>query len=234
MFFKTKKKEESKPISLDGLNWDNCNMQTNGELFFLQMYAKHWSLALDIGANEGDYSNLIKTINPNVKLICFEPNPALISKIKEKDIGAIYNVAVGDCNGVVEFNINSEDSTQSSVYRENVNTKKIKVPSITLDKFSEDNNIDYFDFIKIDTEGFEHQVILGAKELCSKQKIGMIQFEYGGTFLDANKKLKDIYDILIENYIICHLNPTGLIPIKYSSEIETYRYSNWIAISKKY
>lgn len=233
MFFKIKKKEDdAKTFNL--LNWDNCDMQTNGEYFFLRQYAKNWALTLDVGANEGNYAKEILEINPDSRLICFEPNPSLIDKIKEKGVNEVYNVAVGDTDGETKININITDSTQSSAYRQNENTTEMKVPVITLDKFAKDNMIDYIDFVKIDTEGFEHQVLLGAKELCSKQKIGMIQFEYGGTFLDANKKLKEIYELLSSNYIICHMNPNGLIPLKYSSDIETYRYSNWVAISRNY
>lgn len=57
-----------------------------------------------------------------------------------------------------------------------------------------ESNIDSIDFLKIDTEGFELEVLKGFDGYLSRVKI--IQFEYGGTFLDNKLKLKDVIDYL--------------------------------------
>lgn len=56
-------------------------------------------------------------------------------------------------------------------------TKKITIPTQTLDHFCSVNNIDHIDFLKIDAEGAEWSIFLGAQELLSKQAITLIQFE---------------------------------------------------------
>ena len=56
------------------------------------------------------------------------------------------------------------------------------------------NNINHIDFLKIDTEGYELNVLKGFEEYISY--IDIIQFEYGGTFLDNNTKLIDVFNYL--------------------------------------
>lgn len=215
-------------------NWDNCNPQTNGEFFFIMHYAKQWKICFDIGANKGEYTKNILKVSSKCTIYCFEPNPLLRKSFKNKKSCKLYSVAVGEKNGFLDINFNSVDSTQSSIYRENQNTKKVTVPQVTIDDFASKHRITHIDFIKIDTEGHEFSVLKGARKLCHSQSIDMIQFEYGGTYKDAGKTLKQVYQLLQQKYIICHLMSTGLLPCKYLPEIETYRYSNWIAISRKY
>ena len=47
--------------------------------------------------------------------------------------------------------------------------------------------------MKIDVEGAELDVLLGAKELLNKGHIDYLQFEYGGTFVDANVTLRQVF-----------------------------------------
>lgn len=57
-----------------------------------------------------------------------------------------------------------------------------------------ENNIKNIDFLKIDTEGYELDVLKGFNDYLHNVKI--IQFEYGGTFLDNNIKLIDVINYL--------------------------------------
>lgn len=57
-----------------------------------------------------------------------------------------------------------------------------------------EKNIQHIDFIKIDTEGFELSVLKGFEDCLTNVKI--IQFEYGGTYLDNNIKLVEVKNYL--------------------------------------
>ena len=61
------------------------------------------------------------------------------------------------------------------------------------------NNIKNIDFLKIDTEGYELNVLKGFEDFLENIKI--VQFEYGGTFLDNNTKLIDVINYLKEKGI---------------------------------
>lgn len=56
-------------------------------------------------------------------------------------------------------------------------------------EYIREHAIDKIDFLKIDVEGFESKVIRGFENFLSN--IQIIQFEYGGTWLDANTTLSD-------------------------------------------
>ena len=86
------------------------------------------------------------------------------------------------------------------------------------------NRISSVDFLKIDTEGYELNVLKGFG--VNIKAIRFVQFEYGGTFKDAGIKLKEIVDFLAKNNFtkFCYLSNNGLVPIKDLSD--HYQYCN--------
>ena len=49
-------------------------------------------------------------------------------------------------------------------------TNKVSTESTTLDEYVKNNNISNIDLIKLDTEGAEYQILLGAEETINKYK----------------------------------------------------------------
>jgi hypothetical protein len=92
------------------------------------------------------------------------------------------------------------------------------------------NNIKNIDFLKIDTEGYELKVLEGFEDYLSNIKI--IQFEYGGTFLDNNTKLFDIIYYL-EKYgfhKFSYLTNYGLVAL--TDFNDHYQYCNIVCVNK--
>lgn len=214
----------------DGL--DNCDPETNGEYFFLEQVASSCSLVLDVGANEGCYAARVRKFNPSCRVICLEPNSDLSPRIKEKGLVDVFALAAGDTNGDVPLHINTIDATQSSLFRRDRNTVMRMVPCVRLDDFFETHGIGRADLVKIDTEGNEIAVLRGMRRLIESGSVDLIQFEYGGTYLDAGTSLKIAFDMLADRYILCRMLSGGVIPVRYRTELEHYRYSNWMAISR--
>jgi FkbM family methyltransferase len=92
------------------------------------------------------------------------------------------------------------------------------------------NNIEAIDFLKIDTEGYELNVLQGFEECLEIVKI--IQFEYGGTFLDNNIKLIDVINYLQEKgfYKFSYLTYNG--PVLITDFNDHYQYCNIVCINK--
>lgn len=93
-----------------------------------------------------------------------------------------------------------------------------------------EKNIQNIDFLKIDTEGYELNVLEGFEDFLGNIKI--IQFEYGGTFLDNNTKLIDVKNYLEKNgfHKFAYLTHYGTEIITDFSD--HYQYCNIICINK--
>ena len=139
----------------------------------------------DIGANTGQFSSEIRRRGYNGKIISFEPltsaRDKLIKQASKDDNWFIHErAAIGNINGIIDINI-SENSYSSSILpmlnlhlNAAINSKYIgteRTPIITLDSVA-DTYLDKFSncFIKIDTQGYETQVLDGAEKTLKRAK----------------------------------------------------------------
>jgi len=92
------------------------------------------------------------------------------------------------------------------------------------------NQISEIDFLKIDTEGHELNVLKGFDRLLSI--VNIIQFEYGGTYLDVNIKLIDVINYLTNHnfHKFSYLTENG--PILITDFNDHYNYCNIVCINK--
>ena len=119
-------------------------------------------LIVDCGANIGEfYHSLIKK-EKNINYIGFEPDPntfkCLELNLKNQKGVDLFNCGLGSINSKLSFFI-SEDGSDSSFIDPGVN-EEIKVDSKTLDSYK----LGKVKLLKIEAEGFEPEVLLGAKE----------------------------------------------------------------------
>lgn len=131
-------------------------------------------IAFDIGANIGQ---TVDELLPNYdKIICFEPNPNLVSALKNKFINnskvVIEDLGLSDKSGVKIFNISnshvvstfSDDWIKNSRFTGVYNwDTTISVTTTTLDDAIRKYGVPYF--IKVDVEGYEYEVFLGLTKL---------------------------------------------------------------------
>ena len=125
---------------------------------------------IDVGANVGFFSMLIRDIFPSSKIYSIEPVPLTYSCLKRNLVGDrkthTYNLGVSDRPRIAKMNFNSQLSAISQIS----SAGDIDVKLTTLDKFIRDNQIDMIDILKIDTEGHELNVLKGAKKALSKTR----------------------------------------------------------------
>ena len=101
----------------------------------------------------------------------------------------------------------------------------------TLDGFCKKNNISTIDFLKIDVEGNEYKVLLGAQKMIKAGKISFIQFEFGGTDIDARIFFFDFFKLLSGNYNLYRILKNGLWPINHYKETdEIFFTTNYLAV----
>ncbi len=136
------------------------------------------SFILDVGANTGQYAYYTRKSGYRNKIISFEPQKkefALLSEFASKDkLWSVENYALGDTNGKVEINISSDSQCSSilemmpSHLKSLPNSDYIGQEEVTICKIDTIignfvNNLEKT-FMKIDTQGFEKNVLAGADE----------------------------------------------------------------------
>ncbi len=221
-------------------NWNNGDERTNGEAFLIRMIAPKLRVVFDIGANLGNWSSLVLAVNPVCKVYAFEPSPATFANLKRRYSGhfhvKLFQTGIGDREGNLSFHDHGENSGLSSfVSRERsigLGTKNtVEVPLTTVDAVREKNRLEHIDFVKVDTEGYEMAVLRGMRSSLKARKISMVQFEYGGTWLDAHETLANANEFLREHgYILYRLRRDALEKIDYDCrQHECFKYSNFIA-----
>lgn len=230
---------------VDRFNGDNnSNSEVNGEYFFLRNELPRLAagMVFDVGANVGNWASFALGINPTINLHCFEPSKATYTKLAQKKWPLnvlLNNLGLGEVEGVLELNVVDEESGLNSVYlRRGVESARgVKIEKIsitTIDRYCEKNAILQIDLIKVDVEGHELAVFKGMSRMLAKGLVRAIQFEYGGCNLDAKVNLGDIWYFLEPHgFRFYKLYPEGpRHVVKYQQSLETFKYSNWVAIHK--
>lgn len=221
-------------------NYNNCDLASNGEGHLVTSGARHWKVALDLGSNQGDWALTVAANNAACAVHCFEPSPSTAAQCT-RNTGrfpsiTVHNLGVGDRDGRLDFHDYGAGSVLSSfVSREgSVGLKAervVEVPVVTLDRWLDAQGIARVDYLKIDTEGFEMPILRGARASLAAQRVACVQFEYGGTWLDAGESLRNAAELFhAVGWTLYRLLPDALEPVTYDHRThENYKYANFIA-----
>lgn len=211
--------------------FNNCNPKTNGEFQFYNMIKQNINSIFDVGCRT---DSEFLSFEGNVHY--FDPVQEFIDKLKtlpnNNKISYFNNFGLGD----VSSNIYYYPSYQS-FYDRKISCKKSDEANKTLLSIQTgfdyviSNKINTIDFLKIDTEGYEFNVIKGFGDFL--KSIRMIQFEYGGTYLDNQVKLIDLigYLKLKGFHKFCYLTRSEPCPI--TDYNDHYQYCNIVCVNKE-
>ena len=108
----------------------------------------------------------------------------LFNIARPRDIN--INCAVSELNGETYYYENSPINQQNSLILQNDNQKKIKIQSYKLSEILKMQNINSVDYINIDTEGNELEVLMGI----DFSKINPILFTIEDNSFDLNNEIK--------------------------------------------
>ncbi len=150
---------------------------------FSRLSADELEIIFDCGAHKGETAIDFKNRFPLAQIHSFEPiKKSFDELVKSTSVYPqihCYNFALGDNEETIQIQIQQDSQTNSlrkSVTDNNLsNTESIKVQ--TIDKFMESQNLYSIDLLKIDTEGFEIQVLKGAKNKLENGKIKFVLAE---------------------------------------------------------
>lgn len=170
------------------------------ELAELRRHIKSGDIVCDIGANKGSFLYwLARWSNPG-RVIAFEPQPdlaeslsRLCKKFSLKNV-LVEQTGVYSSSGIQEFFIPDSHQPGASLLKPIEQSRTIKIQTVSLDDyFSGEENISA---IKIDVEGAEFDVLLGAKHTLARC-MPIIVFECDRR-LSSIERMNDTFSFLFD------------------------------------
>jgi FkbM family methyltransferase len=146
------------------------------ELLFVERFLRPRMTVLDIGAHHGLYSLLAsKKVGPQGRVIAFEPSPRERKALRlnlalnwSRNV-SVYKVALGSDAGEADFFVVEGTETGCNSLRpphlKTGTYRPIQIRVAVLDDWLREHKIEHVDFIKIDAEGAELEVLQGASKL---------------------------------------------------------------------
>lgn len=145
------------------------------------------NVIIDIGANVGDTAALLRSIS-NSRILCIEGDDLYLDYLR-KNAKMLSDVIIEDCyvdsfNGEVFCNVQRSSGT-AKIIRSVANNECAKIKTKCLSSILSNHHIDLntIQLIKIDTDGFDFQILLSSKDILEIAKPNLY-FEYDISFND--------------------------------------------------
>jgi FkbM family methyltransferase len=153
----------------------------------LQLGQARWMV--DAGANHGDFSHAASACFPSARCLLVEPLPQLHGQLEKRCNGSrehwfLEKCALGATNCVMPFYVARSDEIGSlagfseeyaAVIAGAKPSSQFECQVRTLDAVAAQHGIAAIDLLKIDVEGFEFEVLEGAREALAKTEAVIVE-----------------------------------------------------------
>lgn len=200
----------------------------------------------DVGANVGAWSRRMLELCEarafkDVVVYAFEPSSVTFQRLVGELGGRFGNrfvalpMAASDSSGSATLYSVHDLAGSNSLHGLAGTTEGLHPEAVelcTVDDFCRSAVIDRVHLLKVDAEGHDMLVLLGASEMLRSGNIDIIQFEYNFRWIGARKYLKDVFDLVVPlGYSIGKVTPEGVEwYLRWHPELETFREANYLAV----
>lgn len=216
---------------------------TDEERMIIKKCIRPGDVVFDVGAHHGKWSESVLKI-ADAKIHAFEASQEAFAVLQ----GTIADKVTLNWNAVsnrdedLTFHVYRDDARLSSLYRRTsvedelltAGFDAITVPGTTVDSYWNGRS-EQIRFLKVDVEGAEYDVLRGARGLLRRGQVDFLQFEYGGTFLDAGTSLRNVWSYLRRfGYRVLRVQNGKFTEVrKFTDKTEDYSYSNYLALHER-
>ena len=233
--------------TLQGKGWGSSTIkqEVNSCLSVLEYPPK---VLVDIGAHHGLYTEQVLQKFPDIECHLFEPSSINIELLKDKFDHSqeiiLNKCALSNKQTKAKLYSNTPGSVIGSLTKRRLDHFKRlehkgydwemdeieEVDVIRFDHYWDKNK--YIDFVKIDVEGHELEVLEGFGDLIRTTKL--IQFEFGGCNIDTRTFFQDFWYFFEEmNFLLYRITPRGCRLIEfYTPREENFMTTNYVAINQ--
>jgi FkbM family methyltransferase len=163
-------------------NW-YCGLDEYEDMSFVLDMLNSGELFVDVGANIGSYSILAAT--KGAEVIAIEPIPSTFKALNQNilfnefnDLIKTVNIGLGNKKDILEFS--TDQGTMNHVLKKGEDVKQMVKVQVQVRTLDDELNGRVPKIIKIDTEGFETNVIEGAKKTLINPNLFAVIIEING------------------------------------------------------
>jgi FkbM family methyltransferase len=222
----------------------NFDFRTNGEERILQKLATGKpSTIFDVGANTGDYALLANQLCPDAIIHTFEPLPSTFDILSKRLANVprvrLNNFGLGSSEQTVKLYHHGGGDVTASAFPlgpETQSANPVQSASVRMvrgDDYVNSAAVSKVDFLKIDVEGMEYEVIQGFGKFLAGN-VECVQFEYGVFNIISHYLLRDICRLLGgEGFTIGKVYPRFVEFFDYDFTKEDFLGNNFVAIRRQ-
>jgi len=188
------------------------------------------SLIFDVGANIGQSAHVFRREFPDAKILSFEPDPNTFKHL-QSSVSGMKNIEIFNCGfsrqpGALRFDFSWDATEMHRLADDQSDTRFPLVKVTTVDQFCLEHRIDRIDYLKIDTEGHDLEVLKGAGSTLARGAASIVVTEcslstsnqYHVSFFEIQQHLESfgytLFGIFDQN---TPYNRKGLSEIVYSN-----------------
>lgn len=225
-------------------------MEENGESLVqrivLDRASKKALVVVDCGANVGDWSRQLTRLHDEMaelkpmELFCFEPSEHTFRQLRanlmplEREGRRIRCIqqALSDRPGMAELQVAGAAAGTNSLV--GVPGKHRDTESIRMSMFDDLaalEEIERVHLFKVDAEGFDLNVLEGARGMFERNAIDVVQFEYNWRWIFGRRFLHEAFELLEPfGYSLGKVTPAGVqFYDKYDVRLESFAEGNYLA-----
>jgi FkbM family methyltransferase len=187
----------------------------------LPLNAGRVPVVFDVGANRGYYTEEVLRRFLAARIYCFEPQPSAAALLRDRfsEGVRVFDFGLSTAEGERTLRSSAAEACVLATLSDrdaDVHDGSVKLSvqeKITLrrlDNVVEDLRVPKISLLKIDTEGHDFDVLMGAGRLLDAgARIDFIQFEFNATTLAADRSFRGFWDLLHDDYVIWRLETDG-------------------------
>lgn len=189
-----------------------------GEQEFARRAIRPGMTVFDVGANIGQFTLLFASlVGPQGRVVAFEPCETtarrLMAHIALNGFGnvTVERLAANDRHGgsmilnVFPLGYSAWNTVgKPEMYARGSRSQRLKpvvqeeVPTVTIDGYCSEHNIERIDYLKVDVEGAELEAIMGVRELLEKKAVRYVQFEVSQDMIRGMSRNGDEVFVVLE------------------------------------
>jgi len=227
-----------------------AEVDDSGEVAVMKRFIRQQDRELvvfDVGANCGQFLNLaVQRLGDRLRAIhSFEPAAATfaaLSKAAPKHAGVVLNpLALGAAPGQAELYYDAEKSGLASLTKRDLAFRQIAferhetITVSTLDAYCAAHGIERIDWLKLDVEGHEFDVLRGGSAMFARRAVTLVTFEFGGCNIDTRTFLRDFYQFFqAQEMDLYRITPGGYFNRvqRYRETEEQFATANFVALRR--